>query len=89
VLEILRRQVIELRADGTPVPQPRWVKYGSRVLLSLIERSADERARILDAIFSDRAAAAARIPAAPAGPERDAAVRALEAHDYVYDNFDK
>ena len=36
-LTILRRQVVDTRPDGRLVPQPRWIKYGSRVLLSIIE----------------------------------------------------
>src|SRR5438045_5088818 len=32
VLTILKRQVVETRPDGRVVPQPRWIKYGSRVL---------------------------------------------------------
>ena len=87
VLDILRRQVVETRPDGTVVPQSRWVKYGSRVLLSLIERSADERRVILDAIFDDREAVAARVEAAAPGMARDMARRALDAHDYVHDVF--
>src|SRR5204863_4625300 len=38
VLSILKRQVVMTGADGRLVPQPRWIKYGSRVLLSVIEQ---------------------------------------------------
>ncbi len=41
-MEILRRQLLH----------PRWITYGSRVLLSIIESGEVERARILDEIFS-------------------------------------
>jgi malate synthase len=88
VLEILRRHVVRVEPDGTAVPEPRWIKYGSRVLLSLIERGPEDRAAILDAIFDDRTRVVARVRAA-ADPERRArAERALDAHDYVYDVFE-
>ena len=51
VLQILKRQVVD-DSTGTPKPQPRWIKYGSRVLLSLIEQSAADRDAIMDGIFS-------------------------------------
>jgi SOS response regulatory protein OraA/RecX len=51
VLQILKRQVVD-DTGGTLVPQRRWIKYGSRVLLSLIEQSAADSEAILDAIFS-------------------------------------
>ncbi len=54
VLTILRRQVVETKADGRVVPQPRWIKYGSRVLLSIIEESEADRSAILDGIFTHR-----------------------------------
>ena len=34
------------------MPQPRWIKYGSRVLLSIIEESDADRTAILDGIFT-------------------------------------
>src|SRR5207249_879775 len=61
VLQLLRRQIIDTALDGTLVPQNRWIKYGSRVLLSLIEQTDAERQAILDAIFSDRRDVVARI----------------------------
>jgi malate synthase len=71
VLTILRRQVVEAASDGQLTHQPRWIKYGSRVLLSLVEEEEPDRTRILDAMFSDRAAIT--------DP------KALAAHDFVYD----
>ena len=54
VLTILKRQVVETTPEGKLVPQPRWIKYGSRVLLSIIEQPPAEQAVILDGIFGDR-----------------------------------
>jgi malate synthase len=71
VLTILTRQVVEARPDGRLVPQPRWIKYGSRVLLSIIEEQEPERSAILDAIFS--------------GNRQDLSGKALRAYDFVYD----
>ena len=71
VLTILKRQVVETTPDGRLVPQPRWIKYGSRVLLSIIEQPQAEQAVILDGIFGDRQNIASRT--------------ALRAYDFVYD----
>jgi len=71
VLTILKRQVIETRPDGRKVPQPRWIKYGSRVLLSIIEEQEPDRSAILEAIFS--------------GSRADLSGKALRAYDFVYD----
>ena len=71
VLTILRRQIVETRPDGRIVPQPRWIKYGSRVLLSIIEEQETDRSAILDAIFS--------------GSRADLSGKALRAYDFVYD----
>ncbi len=71
VLTILRRQIVETRPDGRIVPQPRWIKYGSRVLLSIIEEQETDRSVILDAIFS--------------GSRADLSGKALRAYDFVYD----
>ncbi len=71
VLTILKRQVVDTTADGRLVPQPRWIKYGSRVLLSIIEQPQAEQAVILDGIFGDR-----KNIVSPA---------ALRAYDFVYD----
>jgi malate synthase len=92
VLQILKRQVVD-DAGGKVVPQKRWIKYGSRVLLSLIEQSASDREAILDAIFSrSRAELVASVERAGGGTDvgKDAAQArlALRAYDYVYDVFD-
>ena len=71
VLTILRRQIVETQPDGRIVPQPRWIKYGSRVLLSIIEEQETDRSVILDAIFS--------------GSRADLSGKALRAYDFVYD----
>ncbi len=71
VLSILKRQVVTTDAGGRLIPQPRWIKYGSRVLLSVIEQPEAEQAVILDGIFGDRKSIASRT--------------ALRAHDFVYD----
>jgi hypothetical protein len=88
VLQVLKRQVVD-DSGGKLVPQKRWIKYGSRVLLSLIEQSDADRAAILDAIFSQsRADLQARVERAADAPGRDRARLALRAHDYVYDVFE-
>ena len=87
VLEVLRRQVVEATPTGTVVPQTRWIKYGSRVLLSLIEQSETNRQAILDAIFADREKVLAGVERATDPADRDLARRALAARDYVYDTF--
>ncbi|MPZ19290.1 MAG: hypothetical protein GEV06_15455 [Luteitalea sp.] len=88
VLDILRRQVVETAKDDRVIAQPRWIKYGSRVLLSLIEQSQSDRQAILDGIFGERQDLVARLERAPDGESRDLALRVLEAHDYVYDTFE-
>jgi malate synthase len=85
VLTLLRRQVVETRPDGTVVPQRRWIKYGSRVLLSIIEETAADRAAILDGIFGDRADIVARVTQAPDAVSRQRAEKVLRAYDFVYD----
>ena len=88
VLQILKRQVVDDSA-GKLVPQTRWIKYGSRVLLSLIEQSPADREAILDAIFKDsREQLLARVHQAGDATSRERAQRALRAHDYVYDVFE-
>jgi hypothetical protein len=88
VLQILKRQVVD-DSGGKPVPQKRWIKYGSRVLLSLIEQSSSDRDAILEAIFSkSRGDLVASVERAGDGPSRETARRALRAHDYVYDVFE-
>lgn len=88
VLQVLKRQVVD-DSGGKLVPQKRWIKYGSRVLLSLIEQSDADRDAILDAIFSQsRADLLTRFERAADAPSRDRARLALRAHDYVYDVFE-
>ena len=85
VLSILRRQVVETRADGRVVPQPRWIKYGSRVLLSIIEEPDAERTAILDGIFGDREALVEALKQAHDPKAVALAEKVLRAHDFVYD----
>ena len=87
VLQILTRQVVD-DAGGRLVPQKRWIKYGSRVLLSLIEQTPADREAILDAIFSRTREELVRTAAQAEGANRDRARRALAAHDYVFDVFE-
>ena len=88
VLQILKRQVVD-DTGGTLVPQKRWIKYGSRVLLSLVEQTPADREVILDAIFNDsREQLLSRVQQARDAQSRDLALRALKAHDYVYDVFE-
>jgi malate synthase len=88
VLQILKRQVVD-DSGGKLVPQPRWIKYGSRVLLSLIEQSTADREAILDAIFSrSRDELVEAIAKARDDKSREVARKALRAHDYVYDVFE-
>jgi len=88
VLQVLKRQVVD-EAGGKLVPQSRWIKYGSRVLLSLIEQSHADRDAILDAIFSQsRDQLVGRIERAADAQSRNRARLALRAHDYVYDVFE-
>ena len=71
VLTVLKQQVVETRPDGRLVPQSRWIKYGSRVLLAIIEESDADRSAILDAIFT--------------GSRENLSGKALRAYDFVYD----
>ena len=71
VLSILKRQIVESTPDGRLVPQARWIKYGSRVLLSIIEEREPDRSAILDAIFS--------------GNRSELSGKVLRAYDFVYD----
>jgi malate synthase len=85
VLTILRRQVIETTSDGQPVRQPRWIKYGSRVLLSIIEEPEPDRTVILDGLFGERSGLVAQINRAPDPAGRERGEKALRAYDFVYD----
>jgi malate synthase len=85
VLTILKRQIVETQADGRVVPQPRWIKYGSRVLLSLIEESDADRSAILDGIFTHRDELVRNVKQASDPAQTARAVKVLRAHDFVYD----
>ena len=87
VLQLLQRQVVDKSPDGRLVPQPRWIKYGSRVLLAIIEQPEADRTAILEAIFSDRQATVERLARATDAATRARLDKALQAHDYVYDVF--
>ena len=89
VLTVLRRQIVETTPDGRVMPQPRWIKYGSRVLLGIIEETEADRVAILDAIFSDRADVLARLEKARDPISRQQAEKALRVHDFVYDVFEE
>jgi malate synthase len=86
VLQLMQRQVVE-QSSGRLVPQKRWIKYGSRVLLAIIEQPEADRTAILDAIFSDRQVTADKLARATDAATRSRFEKALEAHDYVYDVF--
>jgi malate synthase len=86
VLTVLRRQIVDERPDGRLVPQARWIKYGSRVLLSIIEEQEPERSAILEGIFSkSRGELVENVERAPEGSARALAHKVLRAHDFVYD----
>ncbi len=85
VLTILKRQVVETKPDGRQVPQPRWIKYGSRVLLSIIEEPEADRSAILDGIFGHREELVRNVAQAGDPARRALAVKVLRAHDFVYD----
>ena len=85
VLTILKRQVVETDANGRVVPQSRWIKYGSRVLLAIIEKSEADRTAILDGIFGDRKDLVAQLSSAGDAASRSQIEQALHAYDDVYD----
>ncbi|MGH9257402.1 MAG: hypothetical protein ACRD3C_22810 [Vicinamibacterales bacterium] len=85
VLQVMKRQVVETGPDGRVVRQPRWIKYGSRVLLSIIEQPEADREAILDAIFGNRGDVVARLARAADPATRARLEKALNAYDYVYD----
>ena len=85
VLTILKRQVVETAADGRFVPQRRWIKYGSRVLLAIVERSESDRTAILNGIFGDRQDLVAKLSRTTDEASRARAQEVLAAHDDVYD----
>ena len=85
VLTVMKLQVVETNADGRLVPQSRWIKYGSRVLLSIVEQSESDREAILDGIFGDRKDLLARLARAGDPASRAPIEKTLDAYDYVYD----
>ena len=85
VLTVLKRQVVETDTDGRLVPQSRWIKYGSRVLLSIVEQPEPDRTVILDGIFGDRQDLLARLARGGDPASRAPIEKALHAYDYVYD----
>ena len=85
VLTVLKRQVVETDANGRLVPQSRWIKYGSRVLLAIIEQSDADRTAILDGIFGDREDLVAQLSSATDAASRGRIEKALRAYDDVYD----
>ena len=87
VLQLMKRHVVDTAPDGRLVPQSRWIKYGSRVLLAIIEQPETDRAAILEAIFSDRQATVDRLARAADSAARARLEKALQAHDYVHDVF--
>jgi malate synthase len=89
VLTILRRQVVETKPDGRVVPQPRWIMYGSRVLLSIIEEPEPDRTAILDGIFGDREDLLERLDQAHEEKGRRVVQKVLRAYDFVYDARDE
>jgi hypothetical protein len=88
VLTILRRQVVDSTPDGRHRPQPRWIKYGSRVLLSIIEEQDADRTEILDGIFGNREDLVVNVANARDTAGRRRAEKALRAYDFVYDIFE-
>jgi len=86
VLTILKRQVVDALPDGRVVPQPRWIKYGSRVLLSIIEEQEPDRTAILDGIFGDREDLVRKLESARDPRQRAQAEKVLRAYDFVYDS---
>ena len=85
VLTVLKRQVVETDAKGRLIPQARWIKYGSRVLLSIVEQSEPDRTAILDGIFGDRQDLIEQLSGAADPAVRARIEKALQAYDYVYD----
>ena len=89
VLDVLRRQVVEAGLDGKVVPQSKWIKYGSRVLLSIIEEQEPDRTAILDGLFGDRASLVKNLEQALDDKSRELAQKVLCAYDFVYDTWDR
>ena len=74
VMDLLQRQLL----------QPRWITYGARVLMAILEVDDVERERILQAILSPSREDVVR--AVRAGALQ---LRHLAAHDFVYDVYPK
>lgn len=72
VMDVLERQLLS----------DRWIPYGSRVLLSLIEKTQEDREQLLSALFSR-----SRQEVEHGVENRFLGSSALRAHDYVYDSF--
>jgi malate synthase len=90
VLTVLKRQVVEPRPDGRVAPQSRWIKYGSRVLLSIIEEQESDRSAILEGIFSkSREELVEKVESARDAGTRALAQKVLRAYDFVYDARDE
>jgi malate synthase len=87
VLDVLRRQIVANGKDGKSVPEPRWIKYGSRVLLSIIEESGADRAAILDGLFGERQDLVFQAQRAADPAARKRTEKALRAYDFVYDTY--
>jgi malate synthase len=85
VKELFKKLNITYEQTHALVPQPRWIKYGSRVLLSVIEQPEADREAILEAIFGNREDVVARLARATDPATRARLEKALNAYDYVYD----
>jgi len=72
IMDILRRQLLS----------PRYLQHSPRVLFTVAEAGDQQRAQILEAIFSESREAVVQKVKAGQVPES-----ALKAHDYVYDHF--
>lgn len=80
VIDLLERQL----------SYPEWITYGSRVLFSVLEKDAAQRAVILDGIFGSRDQALRNVGLARFqgnASALDLAQQALTAHDFVRDIF--
>ncbi|MBI2119687.1 MAG: hypothetical protein HYT97_08685 [Elusimicrobia bacterium] len=87
IMKILERQLIIDNGDHTYSMQNKWVTYGSRILLSIIELDPEKDAKlidqILDAVYSD-----SRKDVAEKVRSGEWDKKTLEAYDYVFDNPD-
>ncbi|OGR57043.1 MAG: hypothetical protein A2034_01290, partial [Elusimicrobia bacterium GWA2_38_7] len=87
IMKILERQLIIDNGDNTYSMQNKWVTYGSRILLSIIELDPEKDIavidQILDAVYSD-----SRKDVAEKVRSGEWDKKTLEAFDYVFDNPD-